>query len=214
MNKGCLSLPKIQDQIKNPDHEKRNEVFKKGLLFIHFHRNDPQYRRFHGERIGNLRTRTKLTTTSPGDILFRIYDNVTDNCILDFQRKISICNALAPLLFWFLSFMSWDHTLLVEEQKKDGLRLFNAEKDLPKVNSTVVFLMHSEWSGLWILANFRYVIIFSGFEKITPRYQRLRFEDHGVYMMNLCWKEFDTLPECKSVCWINYFVYKKSGRNQ
>ena len=30
----------------------------------------------------------------------------------------------------------------------DGVRLCNAEKDLPKVNSTVVFLMHSEWSGL------------------------------------------------------------------
>ena len=30
----------------------------------------------------------------------------------------------------------------------DGVRLCNAEKDLPKVNSTVVFLVHSEWSGL------------------------------------------------------------------
>ena len=56
------------------------------------------------------------------------------------------------------------------KQKKDGVRLCNAEKDLPKVNSTVVFSMHSDWSGLWICANFRYVIIFSGFEKITPRY--------------------------------------------
>ena len=46
------------------------------------------------------------------------------------------------------------------------MRLCNAEKDLPKVNSTVVFSMHSEWSGVWILANFRYVIIFSDFEKI------------------------------------------------
>ena len=44
------------------------------------------------------------------------------------------------------------------------------KKDLPKVNSTVLFLLHSERSDLWILANFRYVIIFSGFEKITPRY--------------------------------------------
>ena len=56
------------------------------------------------------------------------------------------------------------------KQKKDGVRLCNAEKDLPKVNSAGVFLIHSEWSGLWILANFRNVIIFSGFEKITPRY--------------------------------------------
>ena len=39
--------------------------------------------------------------------------------------------------------------------KKDDVRLCNAEKDLPKVNSTVVFLMHSEWSGLGIFANFR-----------------------------------------------------------
>ena len=31
------------------------------------------------------------------------------------------------------------------KQKKDGVRLCNAEKDLRKVNSTVVFLMHSEW---------------------------------------------------------------------
>ena len=30
--------------------------------------------------------------------------------------------------------------------------------------------MHSEWSGLSILAIFRCVIVFSGFEKITPRY--------------------------------------------
>ena len=41
------------------------------------------------------------------------------------------------------------------KQKKDGVRLCNAEKELPKVNSTVVFSMHSDWSGLWILANFR-----------------------------------------------------------
>ena len=34
-------------------------------------------------------------------------------------------------------------------QKKDGLRLCNAEKDLPKVNSTVVFLMHSEFKNLF-----------------------------------------------------------------
>ena len=34
------------------------------------------------------------------------------------------------------------------KQKKDGVRLGNEEKDLPKVNSTVVFLMHSDWSGL------------------------------------------------------------------
>ena len=48
------------------------------------------------------------------------------------------------------------------KQKKDGVRL-NAEKDLPKVNSTVVFFMHSDWSGIRIFANFRYVIIFFWF---------------------------------------------------
>ena len=34
------------------------------------------------------------------------------------------------------------------KQKKSGMRLWNAEKEPPKVNSTVVFLMQSEWSGL------------------------------------------------------------------
>ena len=34
------------------------------------------------------------------------------------------------------------------KQQKDGVRFCNAEKDLPKVNSTVVFLMQSEWSRL------------------------------------------------------------------
>ena len=33
------------------------------------------------------------------------------------------------------------------KQKQDGVSpCNNAEKDLPKVTSTVVFLMHSEWS--------------------------------------------------------------------
>ena len=32
------------------------------------------------------------------------------------------------------------------KQKKEGVRLCSAEKDLCKVNSTVAFLMHSEWS--------------------------------------------------------------------
>ena len=35
------------------------------------------------------------------------------------------------------------------KQKKDGLRLCNAGKDLPKVDSTVVFLMHSEFKNLF-----------------------------------------------------------------
>ena len=31
--------------------KKRNDVSKKGLFFIHFQRNDPQYRRYPGQRI-------------------------------------------------------------------------------------------------------------------------------------------------------------------
>ena len=42
---------------------------------------------------------------SSGDIHFWIYDDVTDNFVLDLQRKINIRNVFAPLLFWFLSFM-------------------------------------------------------------------------------------------------------------
>ena len=53
-------------------------------------------------------TKTNLTKLacldSLGDIHFWIYDDATDNCILDLQRKISIRNAFAPLLFLFLSF--------------------------------------------------------------------------------------------------------------
>ena len=56
---------------------------------------------------------------SPGDIHFWIYDDVTDNCILDLQRKISILNAFVPLLFWFLSFMVWDHVIFLTEHQRN-----------------------------------------------------------------------------------------------
>ena len=56
------------------------------------------------------------------------------------------------------------------KQKKGGVGLCNAEKDLPKVNSRVVFLMHCEPAEWSVPANFRYITIFSVFEKITPRY--------------------------------------------
>ena len=56
-----------------------------------------------------------------------------------------------------------------KKQKKDGGRHSNAEKNLPKVESTVSFWMHSEWSGLRFLANFRFVIIVLVFKKITFR---------------------------------------------
>ena len=42
--------------------------------------------------------------SSPGDIHFWTYDDVTDNCVLDLQRKNSIRKAFVPLLFWFLPF--------------------------------------------------------------------------------------------------------------
>ena len=64
---------------------------------------------------------------------------------LEPSKKISIRNAFAPLcLVPFIYAMrprvifngtSEEHV----KQKKDGVRLCNAEKDLPKVNSTVVF---------------------------------------------------------------------------
>ena len=84
---------------------------------------------------------------------------MTDNRIvhLDLQKKkISIRNAFALLLYILVPFIyamrardifkgtSEKHV----KQTKDGVRLSNAEKDLPKVNSTVVFLVHSAWSGL------------------------------------------------------------------
>ena len=52
-------LTKIQDWIKNPDHydfssRKRNDVSKKGLFFIHFHRNDPRYLRYHNTATDNV----------------------------------------------------------------------------------------------------------------------------------------------------------------
>ena len=50
---------------------------------------------------------------------FWIYDDVTDNCILDLRRKISIRNAFAPLLFWFLSFMPREHALFVKEHQRN-----------------------------------------------------------------------------------------------
>ena len=34
------------------------------------------------------------------------------------------------------------------KQKKGGVRLRNSEKDLTKVDSTIVFFMYFEWSGL------------------------------------------------------------------
>ena len=104
------------------------------------------------------------------------------------------------------------------KQKKDVVRLCNAEKDLPKVNSTVVFLMHSDRSGLWILANCRYVIIFSGFEKnyseILEQICLLLIQTksictydalvhmHGLWKSVKCVISAPLLIHCMSVSWI------------
>ena len=104
------------------------------------------------------------------------------------------------------------------KQKKDVVRLCNAEKDLPKVNSTVVFLMHSDRSGLWILANCRYVIIFSGFEKnyseILEQSCLLLIQTksictydtlvhmHGLWKSVKCVISAPLLIHCMSVSWI------------
>ena len=104
------------------------------------------------------------------------------------------------------------------KQKKDVVRLCNAEKDLPKVNSTVVSLMHSDRSGLWILANCRYVIIFSGFEKnyseILEQICLLLIQTksictydtlvhmHGLWKSVKCVISAPLLIHCMSVSWI------------
>ena len=104
------------------------------------------------------------------------------------------------------------------KQKKDVVRLCNAEKDLPKLNSTVVFLMHSDRSGLWILANCRYVIIFSGFEKnyseILEQICLLLIQTksictydtlvhmHGFWKSVKCVISAPLLIHCMSVSWI------------
>ena len=78
--------------------------------------------------------------SSPRDIHFWIYDDVTDNCILDLQEKIEFATLCAAIIL--VSFIyrmrprvickrtSEEHV----KQKKDGVRLCNAEKDLLKVN--------------------------------------------------------------------------------
>ena len=53
---------------------------------------------------------------SPGNIHFWVCDDVTDNSILDLQRKNSICNAFAPPLVCFLSYLRGTC-----ETKKDGV---------------------------------------------------------------------------------------------
>ena len=93
--------------------------------------------------------------------LIQGYNPLTNNCILDLQRKISIRNAWRhnhSAVSFIYSMRSRAICKGTSEehvkQENDGVRFCNAEKDLGKVNSP--FLMHSELSGLWILANFNF----------------------------------------------------------
>ena len=85
--------------------------------------------------------------------LIQGYNPLTNNCILDLQRKISIRNAWRH----YHSAVSFIYSMRSRaickgtseehvKQENDGVRFRNAEKDLAKVNSP--FLMHSELSGL------------------------------------------------------------------
>ena len=76
-----------------------------------------------------------------GDIHFWKYDDVTDDCILDLQRKNQysqrFCAAiiLVPFIYPVRPRVICKGTLEEHvKQKEDGVRLCNAEKDLPKVN--------------------------------------------------------------------------------
>ena len=83
--------------------------------------------------------------------------------ILDLQRKINIRNAFVVILVPFIYPMR--RRVIGKGTSEEHVK----QRKMACVNGCV-FLMHSEWSRLWVLANLRYVIIFSGFEKITPRY--------------------------------------------
>ena len=86
---------------------------------------------------------------SPGDIHFRIHDDVTDNCVLDLQRKISIRNAFAPLSFWLLSFMPRDHTLLVLRNTRVNLLVVYSNKIY--MHESLVH-MHSLWKYVCVIS--------------------------------------------------------------
>ena len=108
----------------------------------------------------------ELRRFSPGDNHFWIYDDVTDNCILNLQRK-SVFATLLLRYVWFLSFMPWDHALFLTEHQRNMW----SKRKMACVSATQrkiclkwiqrLFLMHSDWREFWILENFRCVIICS-----------------------------------------------------
>ena len=85
--------------------------------------------------------------------LIQGYNPLTNNCILDLQRKISIRNAWRHYHSAVSFIYSMRSRAICKEtseehvkQENDGVRFCNVEKDLGKVN--LPFLMHSELSGL------------------------------------------------------------------
>ena len=91
---------------------------------------------------------------SPGDIHFWIYDDFIDNGILGLhlnQYSQRFCGAfmLVPFIYDMRQRVTCKGTSEEHvKQKKAGVRLCSAEKDLTKVNSTVVFfyVLWVEWS--------------------------------------------------------------------
>ena len=91
---------------------------------------------------------------SPGDIHFWIYDDVIDNGILGLhlnQYSQRFCGAfiLVPFIYYMRQRVTCKGTSEEQvKQKKAGVRLCNAKKDLTKANSTVVFfyVLWVEWS--------------------------------------------------------------------
>ena len=152
-------------------------------------------------KVHNLKSATTMFSPSPGDIHF--WNIMTSPIMVSWTLKEKSVfttllrrNYFVPLyLSHTTTRYSYRNVRATCETIKDGvrMRLSNAEKDLPKVNSTVVFLMHSEWSGLWILAIFWYVIIFSAFEK--KKYSE-KLEQFG------CWLIIQT----KHISTILYFM--------
>ena len=84
---------KIQDQIKNPDHQdfslgKETMYPQKDYFFTHLHRKDPQYRRYPGERITRLLTMLKVA-----DLSLCSDDQVKDT-VLNGPNEDESCNKI------------------------------------------------------------------------------------------------------------------------
>ena len=174
-------------------------------------------------------TKTNLTKLacldSVGDIHFWIYYDVTDNCILDLQRKISIRNAFAPLLSWFLSCSKYamrPRDILKGTSEEHGRQLrkmacVSATQRKIQVTWIQRLCFWCVLSGnVWILANFRYVIIFLVLKKLLrdTRVNLLVFCSNKIDMhdtlvhMHGLWKSVKwvisapLMVHCVSVSWI------------